>query len=146
MKSNRERAFFFEKPDVIPMTFHMNSACWNFYPQDWICEMFETHPILFPGYRRPEFPVKPLTGMNNSKDHPYTDDFGCTWTTAIDGITGTVTGHPLADWGNYKNYRFPDPAVMEIGDNGAAMKDMRGTPAMELCQQHMAELTGGTNA
>ena len=53
------------------------------------------------------------------------------------------TGEP---GGGFAPYTAESPAVMEIGDDGAAMKDMRGTPAMELCLKHMAELTGGTNA
>jgi len=34
----------------------------------------------------------------------------------MDGITGTVTRHPLADWSAFKNYKAPDPNIcMGIG-------------------------------
>ena len=111
MKSNLERAYFFEKPDHIPMLFAMCPACWECYPQEWICEQFETHPFLFPHYGRPDLPYTFHGSMNLSKAKPYTDDFGCTWVTNREGIVGCVVKHPLEDWSNYTDYVFPDPAV-----------------------------------
>ena len=43
-------------------------------------------------------------------DQPYTDAWGCVWQTADDGITGTVTQHPLADWDNLARLVPPDSA------------------------------------
>ena len=33
-RDNLLRAIRFEKPDYIPMTFHINAACWNHYDQN----------------------------------------------------------------------------------------------------------------
>lgn len=108
-KSNVYRAIFFEKPDIIPMSFAINAACWHHYPQDWLCEQMERHPILFPNFKAPKLPYTPVYGLCARRNEPYTDDFGCRWETTDDGITGTVVGHPLADWSAYADYQFPDP-------------------------------------
>lgn len=109
-KSNRQRAILFEKPDYIPMSFYVNPSCWNHYPQEWLVEQLERHPLLFPDFQAPKLPYTPEYALCARKDEPYTDDFGCLWTTADDGITGTVVKHPLEDWEAYSQYQFPDPA------------------------------------
>ena len=109
MKSNLYRAIFFEKPDYIPMVFHINAACWHHYPQDWLVEQMLNHPFLFPDYHPPRLPYTPVYARVARRSEPYTDDFGCRWETTDDGIIGTVVGHPLANWSAYADYRFPDP-------------------------------------
>lgn len=109
-KSNRQRAILFEHPDYIPMSFYVNPACWHHYPQEWLAEQLERHTLLFPNYKAPSLPYTPEYPLCARRDEPYTDDFGCLWKTTDDGITGTVVGHPLADWRAYEGYKFPDPA------------------------------------
>ncbi len=121
-----ERAVRFERPSAIPMTFVVNYACWHHYPQAWLADLMAAHPYLFPGFVKPELPYTPPYPPVARKDEPYTDDFGCVWTTADDGITGTVTGHPLADWDDFASYRFPDPEVcMGIGPVDWAEEERR---------------------
>lgn len=108
-KENYLRAVRFERPDYIPMAFAVNPACYAAYPQEAIFELLESHPLLFPDYKRPELPYTPEYASVARKDEPYRDDFGCVWTTTMDGITGTVTGHPLADWADFDGYVPPDP-------------------------------------
>ncbi len=116
MNSDVRKAIFFDRPDRIPVTFAVNSACWHHYSQEWLAEQMERHPVLFPEFKAPTFPYIPYYSLVQRKDHPYRDDFGCLWTTADDGITGTVTGHPLENWDAFSTYRFPDPSVcMGIG-------------------------------
>jgi hypothetical protein len=116
LKSNYLRAVLFEKPDSIPMAFHINDACWHHYPQQALFDLMEAHPLLFPGFLRPSGMHVPEYGLCARKDQPYADDFGCLWRTTDDGITGTVVGHPLASWDDYAHYRFPDPEkCMGIG-------------------------------
>ncbi|MCL2513176.1 MAG: hypothetical protein FWF08_04665 [Oscillospiraceae bacterium] len=105
------------------MNFSINDACWDYYPQDALFDMMEAHPLLFPRYKRPSGRHTPDYRLNSRKDQPYTDDFGCVWTTAINGITGTVTGHPLADWAAFENWECPNPDICTgIGpiDRGSA--------------------------
>lgn len=99
----------FERPDYIPMAFHINDACWHHYPQDTLLELMASHPFLFPDFKRPQSNYRPAYSLVARKDTPYKDDFGCVWETTDDGITGTVTKHPLAGWSSFHTYTFPDP-------------------------------------
>ena len=113
---NYLKAVRFESPDYIPMTFAINAACWNSYPQEELVNLMEAHPFLFPNFKRPTLPFVPDYSVVARKDQPYTDDFGCVWTTAENGITGTVTKHPIAEWKDFANYQAPDPSrCMGIG-------------------------------
>ena len=108
-RENLLKTIRFETPDYIPMTFHINAACWNHYDQNALLDLMEDHPFLFPGFQRPAVPVIPEYDANARAGQPYTDDFGCVWKTAMDGIVGSVLEHPLADIGKFSFYRFPDP-------------------------------------
>ena len=124
--SNYMRAVLFQRPDYIPMIFAVNGSCWHTYPQEALCELIEDHPLLFPGYQRPKLPFAPEWHPICRAGIPYTDDFGCVWETAMDGITGTVTKHPLAGWGSFVDYSFPDPSVcMGIGPTDWAAEETR---------------------
>ena len=110
------RAVTFGRPDFIPMTFHINAACWHHYDQDALFDLMEAHKLLFPDFTRPSTPFVPEYALCARKDAPYTDDFGCVWSTSDDGITGTVTGHPIKSWEAFAAYRAPDPETcMGIG-------------------------------
>lgn len=117
--TNREnilRAIRFETPDHIPMVFAINSACWQAYPHEAINELLESHPFLFPNYKRPLEPFTPDFHPITKKGKPFIDDFGCVWESAVDGFTGTVTTHPLNSWDNFETYKFPNPTVcMGVG-------------------------------
>lgn len=107
-KENLLKAIRFEKPDYIPMTFHINEACFHSYQPDDLFELMEQHPFLFPNFQKSNY-IKHSFAKNARRDHPYTDDFGCIWKTTTDGIVGSVHDHPLSDWENYKTYLFPNP-------------------------------------
>ncbi len=110
-RENILRAIRFECPDHIPMVFAINAACWHTYPQDALFDLMAAHKRLFPDFERPTLPYAPDYARVARKDQPYTDDFGCVWQTTMDGITGTVTHHPLSDWDAFDDYILPDPAV-----------------------------------
>ncbi len=108
-RSNLLRAVRFEYPEYIPIRFVINSACWNAYEHETIFELMESHRFLFPEFTRPDKPYVPSFGPISLKGKPFTDDFGCIWTTSTDGILGTVVFHPLENWNNYKSFQMPDP-------------------------------------
>jgi hypothetical protein len=108
-RDNILKAVRFERPDHIPMEFHINGACWQHYPQDALQELMAEHPLLFPDFTRTQEKIIPYFSLVQRKEAPYTDPWGCTWITSEDGITGTVTQHPLADWADFENYEAPDP-------------------------------------
>ena len=106
---NYIRAVRFERPDYIPMKFAINDACWHHYTKDFLWEMMESHPLLFPDFQRPAADWEPAIAPVARKNAPYTDSFGCVWYTSDDGITGTVREHPLADWSAFGTaWCFPD--------------------------------------
>jgi uroporphyrinogen decarboxylase len=107
-RENLLRCVRFERPDYIPMVFHINPACWQHYPHDALQELMERHPFLFPGFRA-SAAFTPEFSSVQRRDTPYRDPWGCVWHTAEDGITGVVTEHPLADWAAFEGYLPPDP-------------------------------------
>lgn len=59
--ANHLKAVRFERPDYIPMHFHINDACWYHYPQEQLFDLIEAHPFLFPGFRGLPLPTCPTT-------------------------------------------------------------------------------------
>jgi uroporphyrinogen decarboxylase len=108
---NLLKAIHFERPDYIPMTFHINDACYNAYPQAELFDLMEEHKFLFPDFVRPASAIKPEYLPNARAACPYTDSFGCVWKTVVDGLTGTVVEHPLEDWKSFDLYKMPDPNI-----------------------------------
>ena len=106
---NTLRAIRFERPEHIPMIFWINPACWHHYPKDLLFEIMAEHPLLFHDFSSQET-ILPEPAPWERVGEPYTDTWGCVWETTDDGITGSVTQHPLADWDALKNYIPPDPA------------------------------------
>ena len=110
MSDNYTRAIRFERPDHIPMSFHINAACWHHYPKDALFDLMEEHKLLFPNFKRPSPDWQPYYPPVARKNEPYTDPMGCVWYTADDGITGSVHGHPLADWSAFgTTWKIADP-------------------------------------
>ena len=107
-RENILRTIRFERPDYIPMNFHINSACWHHYDQNALQDLMEAHPMLFPAFTRQE-KVTPAYGLVQRKDEPYSDPWGCVWETMENGITGAVHQHPLDSWSKFDAYKAPDP-------------------------------------
>jgi hypothetical protein len=126
ISQNTLRAIRFDKPDYIPTVFWINPACWYHYEPEPLFGLMAEHRILF-GYPQsgvppdfsPERRIVPELAPWEIAGKPYTDAWGCVWETTDNGITGTVTQHPLADWGALQHFAPPDPAVT----NGMAPVD-----------------------
>ena len=104
------RAYRFEGPEWIPITSGLPAPCWAFHDVEALEEILESHPILFPGYRRgsiypDNLPIPPHTVAGR----PYTDPWGAVWETKVDGMVGTVTEHPLESWAAFQEFSLPDP-------------------------------------
>jgi len=112
-----EKAIRFERPDYIPVRYHINSACWETYPPEALWDLMESHPLLFPDFVRPKELGMLYYENIARKDQPYTDDWGCLWETTMNGIAGTVVKHPLDDWDKFASYQAPDPKrCMGVGN------------------------------
>lgn len=108
-RNNVLKSVRFETPEYIPMVFHINAACWNHYPQNALHELMADHPFLFPNFKPTVEQIVPNYGPNQRAGQFYTDNWGCVWETSEDGITGTVTKHPLSSWEQFDSYAPPDP-------------------------------------
>ena len=107
---NFTKAIRFKHPDFIPMCFHINDACWHHYNKEQLWDLMESHPFLFPNFKRPNSDWMPNYDCNARANEPYTDPMGCVWHTADNGIVGTVLGHPLEDWDAFRTtWHIPDP-------------------------------------
>lgn len=133
------RAIRFETPDYIPMTFHINAACWDHYDQAALQELMAAHPFLFPDFTPMPVPLAVEYDANARADAPYTDDFGCVWHTAMNGIVGSVLTHPLADMSSYSDYKLPDGEV----SNGLGAVDWAAFEREVAQQKARGEMTYG---
>jgi len=102
---NTLQAIRFEHPEHIPVVFWINPACWHHYSHNALCDLVSEHPLLFPDTEPGLTALAPWERAGR----PYVDAWGCTWTTTDDGITGSVAGHPLADWDALESFVPPDP-------------------------------------
>lgn len=133
------RAIRFERPDYIPMTFHINAACWDHYDQDALQQLMAEHPFLFPHFTPAPTPIAVDYDANARAGVPYTDDFGCVWHTSMDGIVGSVLEHPLADKSCYGSYQLPDGER----SNGLGPIDWAAFEAEVAAQRARGEMTYG---
>ena len=134
-RENTLRAIRFERPEYIPMSFHINAACWHHYDQDALQDLMEDHPFLFPNLVRQD-DVQPHYQLNQRKGQPYADPWGCVWETSDDGLEGTVQRHPLADWSAFEHYAAPDPNVT----NGIYPIDWQGLRVRTTQQKESDQL------
>jgi len=107
---NYTKAARFERPEYIPMQFVINDSCWHHYPKEALWDLMEEHKFLFPNFQRPNKDWMPNYALVARASEPYKDPMGCVWKTADDGITGSVHGHPIADWSAFKtDWQIADP-------------------------------------
>ncbi len=118
ISSNTVRAIRFERPEYIPLVFWINPACWHHYQRDVLLELMAEHHILFPEFSAGDVPLPELDPWERA-GKPYTDAWGCVWETTDDGITGTVTRHPVSHWQALEGFAPPNPA----GTNGMKKVD-----------------------
>ncbi len=108
-RENLLRTVRFERPDYIPMVFHINGACWHHYPQGALEELMSSHPSLFPNFEGSSRRTELSYDQTARAGQLFRDAWGCVWETKDDGITGCVTHHPLEDWEALPNFVPLDP-------------------------------------
>ncbi|MCK5802922.1 MAG: hypothetical protein KAI66_08825, partial [Lentisphaeria bacterium] len=115
MSSGNEflKTVHFDHPERVITRFSINPSCWHVYPPEELHALQCRHPMLFPGVDPSAPPKIPASGVNGRVGKPYRDYWGCVWTTAIEGMTGCITEHALADWADFEDYTPPDPTVSD---------------------------------
>jgi uroporphyrinogen decarboxylase len=107
-RENFIRAIEFDNPQWVPIVFELLPSVWKKYGES-LDELLLRYPDIFEGFEKGWRPPE----MNNplySEGERLTDDWGCTWYNAHDGILGQVIGHPLENWDRLHSLRVPDPA------------------------------------
>jgi len=107
-RENYLRAARFEGPEWIPARVHISPASWQHLRNEAeaVCAR---HPLLFPGFRKGQIDFDRMTFRPHQRaGRPYRDAWGCVWRTTMDGITGEVVEHPLADWSAFESFEPPD--------------------------------------
>lgn len=112
-RENILRAVRFERPELIPMVFHVNAACWHHYSTEDLEELMAAHLLLFPQFEKGGRRVELELGADAVSGRQYVDPWGCVRETTEDGIATTVTGHPLATWDAFPEFAAPDPAATD---------------------------------
>lgn len=103
-RDNILRSVRFERPERIPMRFWINTACYNHYPRAALDDLRESHPYLFPGFRRSaEAPAAPKPPERRS----HVDAWGVTMASPEEGIAAVPVQHPFADWSMLERYNPP---------------------------------------
>jgi len=105
-RENMLRTIRFDRPDHIPTTFHIKH-----YPVQALKDLMAEHKFLFPEFEDGPGRVELDYSIPERNGKPFTDGWGCVWETAMDGIVGTVTKHPLASWDSFDDFTAPDPEV-----------------------------------
>lgn len=98
-------------PEWIPCYFYISDASWNQLREE-LEEVLIRHPKLFPNFKKGQRDYENRDfGPGHRANELYTDAWGCTWCTKINGLEGQVVKSPLADWSNLETYKPPDPLV-----------------------------------
>lgn len=126
------KAARFDHPDGIPVHFAINDACWAHYPAAELSGLMIAHPRLFPDGP----PILPRIPAPNARAaRSCSDRWGCRWETSMDGIVGTVIGHPLPGFAGAEAWSPPDATA---GDS-FALRDWSRLPA-EVAARRQAGL------
>lgn len=104
------KTVYFDFPAHIPVIFHINQSCWDHYPRNFLVKQIEKHKTLFPegvpDFAYNNVPVPYASWCRQGER--WTDPWGCVWETAMSGIIGAVTEHPLPNWDKFSSYIPPD--------------------------------------
>ena len=106
-RENYLRTINFNNPQRIIMNCYINPSCFEFYDKKTIIDIMSRHKKLFSYSDRLLAKFPPIYAINARVNRPYIDNWGCKWETTTNGITGTVTQHPLADLSKIDQYVVP---------------------------------------
>ena len=110
-RENFLRTIEFRGPRWVPLKYEFLPSV-LYAHGDWLKEFLAADPVTFPPG---EYEELLALGKNPlySQGSRYTDDWGCGWYNAHDGILGQVIEYPLDDWNNLKHLQIPDPDDQE---------------------------------
>jgi uroporphyrinogen decarboxylase len=108
-RENFLRAARFQSPEWIPAQVFISPTSWSHLREEAEAVCLR-HPTLFPGFEAGRIDFDHMDFAPHQRAGVrYRDAWGCIWETHIDGLTGEVTEHPLADWSAFEGFEAPDP-------------------------------------
>ncbi len=115
-RENYLRNAAFQGPEYIPQTIHISNASWDQW-RDELEEVVAGHPLIWPGFKKGRRDWDRFDfGPAHTKGVPFTDAWGCTWETSVNGLEGVVTKSPLESWDDWALWRAPNP--LDTADRG----------------------------
>lgn len=109
------RAIAFGGPDRVPY-FHRFLTATRLRHGDLIERIEQRYPedVADSGWQK----APPTRHVGDS--YQNVDEWGCVRATGVEGLTGIVVGHPIADWHALETYRWPDYDSIGGGWDSAA--------------------------
>lgn len=107
-RENYMRAATFGSPEWIPCSMGFSPFTTRQHRND-LDALMRRHPRIFPEYDPKTHDYYEEMPAVYRKGERFTDNWGCVWDNAIEGLEGQVVGHPLSDWGALARWRPPDP-------------------------------------
>ncbi|MGA2973729.1 MAG: uroporphyrinogen decarboxylase family protein [Spirochaetia bacterium] len=107
-RENYIRAATFHSPQWIPCSMAFSPLTLTNHRGE-LSRLMRDHPRIFPEYDPDTFDYFDEMPAVYRKGEMFTDNWGCVWANAIEGLEGQVVGHPLADWKALAAWRPPDP-------------------------------------
>lgn len=115
-RENYLKTVTFQGPEWIPCNVGISGASWDQFRGE-MEDVLVRHPTLFPGFEKGKRDFDRVDyGPAHRSREKFTDNWGCVWESAINGIEGQVLKCPLEDWESLKTYAPPDPMIQ--GDRG----------------------------
>jgi len=106
-RENYLRAIEFRYPQWAPIVFEFQPAVWMRHGAG-LGELINRHTLVEGGHQRGyEYPARldPLV----MRGMVVTDDWGCVWNNAQEGLLGRVVHHSLEHWESLRSFTPPDP-------------------------------------
>jgi len=98
------KAMNYDHPEELPISVGTLPAVWMKYPAEML-EIARKHPRFF-GTVSEDFDVAALSQSYTVGN--FTDEWGCIWSVASDGLGGLVTGHPLKEREDILTLKIPE--------------------------------------
>ncbi len=136
-RENYLRTIEFRNPEWIPAVVSMREAVWAKYRED-LEDLLLRHPLIFGDYEKGSRDFDQFSAVYREGEY-YTDNWGCVWYNAQDGLEGQVVGHPLAEWDALDTYEPPDPMLKS--ERGG--RDWEQVEKNIAAQKQRGELTVG---
>lgn len=100
------RAIQFNNPDRVPI-WHGILPASLFEHGQALMDLLTEFPDDFGFFRDGKLPDRE-TLYGPYKQGRHTDEWNCVWDNEHDGMLGICVGHPLEDWSNWSEFKFPE--------------------------------------